>query len=698
MKTKGVSVIETMIEKIVLAVALVIFLAVFAIQFLGTPTVDLPGGMGEVPIDQATDAVASAARTKIDQLESVGGVDNVPEPVDLSGELIARFTGPVAEPVQIAGLVPEWPPLEGIGADVPQIDPTGENIYAVPTPVAPSTPVAAVLTGTVDPSVPLLYPEAAALLPEEQPMDKAFVSVQSDWDAAANRARISAQTTGEGELTLPQSWRETMEIWDVELVRRELGSDGSWGPESVVPPMPGRPSLRDRLDGATPPDISVLESEERSLRAGIRQPRMYNLIAGDYWMAPALIEQAETVERPAEVERLLRRVRSLRSEIETIERRLENLDGGGRSSLIRPAPDRFFDIDAIDPGNIQWPEFPDSARAQAGGGGGGGGGDRPPREDPIEAQRRALQERLSRRQAELQQAIDRLLELGYDDEGNLIADDEEQAPDFADSATVSATDPEAGNITVWAHDLTAEPGMTYQYAVRVKLRNPLFGNAGSVGEAQSELAENAVIASGLSEWSEAVVVPNLSEFFVVSASGGSTGLTMGTGPTANAEVFRYFYGAWRQQTVRLNAGDSVRASIDLPDNLPLYTLEKPDGEPVELVEEGVLTTEMLDFSRDVFLLDVVSGVEDFITAYFRGDQGGVIAHLPAADRASEMLARMRISATGASEQEFRPLDLTDSTTPGRPDRPNPGDQPDAPDGPGAPSGPGAPAGPGSPFG
>ncbi|XHC25200.1 MAG: hypothetical protein ACFHWZ_06355 [Phycisphaerales bacterium] len=374
MKTKGLNAFEGVIEKVVLALALVIFLGVFALQFLGSPTVDLPGVSEPVPIAQATDEVAESARSKIAQLQDVR-VPVMPPPPNLGTELAARFNGPVFEqPTQIAGLVPGWDAIEGIDAASTDVIVTGENEYAVPTPVAPGNTVAAVLTGTVDPSIPLLYPEAADLLPEEQPMDKAFVSVQVDWDAAANRARM-AESLSDDQLPLPQEWRTNMEIWDVELVRRQLGSDGQWGAETVVPPLPGRASLRERLADATPPDISVIVSEEQSLRAGIRQPRMYNLIAGDFWAAPVEFVASNEIERPEEVERLLRQVRRIQSEIDGIQRQLDNLGGGGgggggaggggRGSILPQMPDRIFDLDGINPDSIRWPQFADSARRRS---------------------------------------------------------------------------------------------------------------------------------------------------------------------------------------------------------------------------------------------------------------------------------------------------------------------------------------------
>ncbi len=698
MKTKGVSIFEQMIEKIVLAVALVIFLVVFTLQFMGTPTVELPGGLGTVPIDQAVGEVEEAARRKKAALEDARSVEDLPAVPNLSAQLTDRFDGPATEPVQIAGVVRPWEAIEDIDDVATPVGPVGNNVYALATPVAPENTVAAVIIGTVDPSVPLLYPEAQDLLPEVQPMDKAFVSVQGEFDAAANRARMNA-TPSEGQLVLPQNWRRDMEIWDVELVRRELGSDGSWGPETVVPPLPGRASLREMLQNATPPDITTIVAEENLLRAGLRQPRMYNLIAGDFWMAPVELIRSQEIERPQEVERLLRRARGFRSEIQQLQTQLDNLSGGGGGGgagggggvgMIMPqtGPD-LFDFDSITPDSIRWPHFDDSARAQVGGGG-GGGGDRP-REDPIEERKRLLQQRIDRLNTQLQQVIDQLNALGYDADGNPLDTEQDEQVDYGASASASTQDAET--IHLWAHDLTAEQGKTYQYALRVQLRNPLFGNSQNIAAEQQDLAAQPVIASGLSDWSDPVTVPNLSEYFVTSAGDGALGLGGNSSPSALVEVFRYYYGAWRSQTTRINAGDSLRATIEVPEGLPFYEISKNADGQLVLDNEGVIEADTLEYSRDGFLLDVVAGVEQAITTYFRLGDGRIVAHEPSRDSNSQRLAAMRLDAQSAEDQTFRPIDLSDTSSP-QPGRPDPG--PGGPGGPGTPGAPGAPAGPGAP--
>ena len=383
----------------------------------------------------------------------------------------------------------------------------------------------------------------------------------------------------------------------------------------------------------------------------------------------------------------------------------ENLGGGGggRTSITPQMPDQIFDFDGINPDSIRWPQFADSARAQVGGGGGGGGGD-DPREDPDEQRRRVLEQQLERRQGQLQNTIDRLNALGDDENGNPIDQGDEEDADYSETAILSAGSPDTESSDLWAHDLTTEPGAIYQYAIRVQLRNPLFGNASGLTEEQQELASQPVIASGLSPWSEPVLIPNLSEYFVVAAGDGSLGLAGGSGPTATVEAFRYYYGAWRQQSLRLAAGDSLRATIEIPEGLPMFVISKGDDGLLVLDEETVIDSESLEFIRDGYLLDVVAGVEQVVTAYFRGELGIVVPHEPAAERDSERLAEMQLSAETAADQVFRPIDLTDTLgpRPGRPGNPGgPGPGPGPGPAPGAPAGPGTPAGPGmhpGPFG
>jgi hypothetical protein len=692
MKTKGLSVFEKIVEKAVLAMALVAFLGVFAVQFLSSPTVELPGGLGTVPAQQATDLVAQEARNKVAQLESGREPEDLPNAPELASDIIARFDGPVT-PVRQLMLVPEWPMLGGVDpGDIP-VGPMGDGIFTVPTPIAPTNTTAALYMATIDPVIPLLHPDAAELLPEQQPLDKASVTVQVELDAEALLRQMAPADRPEGELILPQSWLNNMEVWDVELLRRSQSPSGTWNEPTIIPTIPGRPTLRDRFAEASPPDIASLVSAEQTSRIGLRQPRMYNSIAGDIWEPPFALRQRESVDRPAEAERLLRQVRSIRSEVESVQNQLDNLRGG--RAMIVPGPVReFFDIESVDPNRITWPFFEDHARAQAGGGGGGGGGPRPPREDPLEERRRALEQRLERLNTQLQQAIDRLLELGYDADGRLVEERDEDDADSSNFATAPLA--EAQVITLWAHDLTAEPGQTYQYAIRLKFRNPLFGNAASVAEGQQDLASRATISSELSPWSEPLQVPRMSEYFVVGANEGGLGIMGSSSPSVTIEAFRFFYGAWRQQTQRLNIGDTVIATVDLGNQeFPEFVLSLDSTGQVTLDEEKLLELPTIEVQRDDFLLDVVISGEDLM-AYFFSSPTDLLALVAGDETRRGMLARMRESNREAANQEFRALDLTDSGSgsPEMPRQPNPGDPTDG----GSPIGPASPMAPGGAAG
>ena len=66
-----------------------------------------------------------------------------------------------------------------------------------------------------------------------------------------------------------------------------------------------------------------------------------------------------------------------------------------------------------------------------------------------------------------------------------------------------------GTIDVWQHDETAQPGKTYQYRIRVVIKNPLFGTENIAKDAK--LAQEPYLldpkVAPWSEWSKPVVIP-----------------------------------------------------------------------------------------------------------------------------------------------------------------------------------------------
>lgn len=119
------------------------------------------------------------------------------------------------------------------------------------------------------------------------------------------------------------------------------------------------------------------------------------------------------------------------------------------------------------------------------------------------------------------------------------------------TSPVKSDSPEAEDrVYVWAHDITAQPGATYQYRLRVSLYNPAFNrkNLGQKNAAEG-LQHKFSVASAESAWSSNVEIdPDIYTFLV------------GVSPTENRatlEVWRIFDGAWRAQQYNVQPGDVV---------------------------------------------------------------------------------------------------------------------------------------------
>ncbi len=70
----------------------------------------------------------------------------------------------------------------------------------------------------------------------------------------------------------------------------------------------------------------------------------------------------------------------------------------------------------------------------------------------------------------------------------------------------NAGQPDAqGNMLIWQHDETAEPGKTYRYRLRVVARNPVFGHAQAVKD--PKMAQQIELDSKWSDWTEPVMIP-----------------------------------------------------------------------------------------------------------------------------------------------------------------------------------------------
>jgi hypothetical protein len=165
-----------------------------------------------------------------------------------------------------------------------------------------------------------------------------------------------------------------------------------------------------------------------------------------------------------------------------------------------------------------------------------------------------------------------------------------------------------GDVTIWAHDDSVQPGHTYRYKLRYILRNPVFQTTG-VCKPQS-LAATFWMKSVDSAWSPDINVKSETNFFAVNTSP--------VGGRVKFDIFRWKNGIWQQQTVDATPGDMVGST------------------------QGTGTT-AVDFKTGLTLVDVRPDPKnaDNRIIILTGDNGQMVRHDLAADRENEEYKKLR---------------------------------------------------------
>ncbi|TVQ77081.1 MAG: hypothetical protein EA380_07750 [Phycisphaeraceae bacterium] len=583
MRLKGINVFEQHAEKIALAVFGVFAVVIFVLQFglFGTRnTVDV-GQERQVPPDRIASVVQQQAERLRGRMDAPLEENEIPSIPSYEETVLAYLRKPaVPSGATRIALAPSWSGVSTVVVTADDARPTmgDDERYLVPEIPAPGRPIVAQHASTVDPFVPAQVPLAAEYLPSDQPYDKRFVSVQVPFDRADLLRRLSVVPDDDEIRPLPSSWWQgTVEMLDVEFVRQRLMPDGTWGPEEVVSPLPGRFSLRDRLastDERRPGELRDVLALEATNRAQIRRPRPYRTISGPAWEWPGLVEERRSsLGDIDDITRLVNDRKRMLNQIELIERRIrerrerderrresERERGGGGGGGAPGGGGRSDGGERTWPGD--WPDVPRNWYAQMGG--------EMPTETDTSAEDRQIAD-LRRRIAEIE---DRLAAMGLDPEGApLVSDDVPMFSEQLESLTARGG-PE--QITLWAHDLGVEAGGTYRYKARVRVTNPFFGRE-RLPESQRSLSESIAMESAASDWSDPIRVYEDRAMFV---TGGSPAVLLLAGQgsrnaTANVEMYEFFYGYWRRAQTELSPGDLVAGSAAMPvSELPRFTVER----------------------------------------------------------------------------------------------------------------------------
>lgn len=543
MKLKGINPFEQHVEKLVVGVAGAAALGVVALQFLYQPNMVQVGKGQPVRPAEAFAPVEAAAEALQGKLNStVSSFPEVPK-MALVDRLSAGFAasgGPKPRAIALGN-----PPTVTIDASTQ----VASDTFGLPAIPGTTGVVAASFQSTINPLEQVRNPDLAALLPAQQPFDKAAVSVEATFSGIALRDALAADPDGEGPLSpVPTSWwrdpldrgNDLIEIIGIEMERQTIqNADGTSGGNKtvVVSGMPGRPSTlklwRETVVAAG--DVGPMLEQIWSSTEDIQRPEYYSTIAGPAWIPPSEVEDpAAELSKERTIENAQKTLATEQEKLKDLEERIaaapDGKDAGRRENQDDrpPPPPRGKGLGGPAPR-----QDPGKNRDQG------------PTKQVLERQRGPIQARINK-------LIAQLKALGVE-----VAD--------AGAPVAAISGPDLGllenpELKVWGHDLTAERGATYRYRVRVVTNNPLFGR--SLQPSQASLASQNSLSGPWSEWSAPVQVLPAEYFFVTSAESRND---ITPRPRATAELFVFYYGFYRKASVSLEPGDRLMATAKLPE-------------------------------------------------------------------------------------------------------------------------------------
>jgi hypothetical protein len=667
MAVKRINPLEQHVEKIVLGVAGASLLGILAWQFVGPrPTVTVE--KDAVPMDLAYGRVQQAAnKLRADMTSENPPLPAAPKDGGLLAEFKSKYQGPLlpADLRVVRG-------FGGSGTGPAVVENNGgtsaDGPVHVPAVPAPGEVVAHAFMAIVDKGEAEGVPELTKRLPKAEPFDIPAVSIQASLDGTALKGAFEVDPDGQGPIrAVPRNWWETSTaVLRVEVTREEQQPDGSWSGSTVLPTLPGRYDLSDRLKAGIRPGEQALQTvtdaithEEQILRPDwYARPTLGGLEIGEEWRQPVLAA--------AGGDEGSRTVAMIRAELADKERGLRNQEESLRQAQ-NPARS--------------------TGQGATGTGGGGRTGRTPPVGQGGKTTNTVDQGRVKQLESLIAKQKDRIKEL----QDELAKKGVTSKPTAAAAPTGDRLASElfsSSNVQVWAHDIDVKRGKTYRYKARLVVTNPLFARGG-LPESQQELTRQFTLAGAESAWSAPVTVDEEMPFFITSVQDRdqSQGAGIGRGARAVAEMFVFNWGYWRKASVPVEPGDTLVGNATVPDMEKLAAElaklaagpghEQPGGpgagrgaqpagpsgqggkdegkdkkgekKPPSLAE----LSKKVVVSRDVLMLDAAQALEGSsargMQAYLRDTTGRLIVRSPEAERSRAEYRRLAASAKAGED-------------------------------------------------
>jgi hypothetical protein len=572
-KIKGITIWEQKAEYFVLGITGIALLVFVGMQFVGNPNAAEVAGRGKIQPGEVDQLLVSEAERLQFMLspEASPTVDiDLPEPV------LPRFEQALTSsvsPSQTFAAARAWVPIT-----------TGDTVrgvasFYVPELPAPRAVVTQQFFDTLSENVVDQHERLQSRF-TDKPYDVTWITAAAvfDLDRVLEEFRRSGPN-GEPS-SIPTSWHsDHATVLDVHVEREEL-VNGQWTNRIKLSTLPGQVSYRNEIEegnvDAMRRDAILREARRAEIQRQLAQPSFYPT-TGSSFIPPDPLNPV--VEATTEEVRELQQLRSLERERARLQQQLQELGGSqGTTGPARPGDGRS----APGAGRSGGGSAPagggasGDGPADAGSGGMGAGGRGAGGQDQADDGRssEALINNLNRRIDRLTRRIDAL---------------RARIPHADDEPEVEAARLDGrGELVVWSHDLEIEPGSTYRYRLTVELYNPFFARRLNLIDEQQHLADNVVMTTPVSDWSEPVSARAPLHPFITRAfaSGQEQGAAArrSTGH-AVVEVYRFHDGRWWSAQFNVEPGQRVGA----------------------VREEGAAGS--IDYGTDWYVLDIIADVD-----------------------------------------------------------------------------------------
>jgi len=532
MKQKNLNIVQRHVEKAVLGVVLVAALVILYLYVIGSPyNVQIAGQ------DRAPDEVEDVVYNKAKGLNSriIATEDPLPDmPVlrytdEFRDRVNRRLVG-----VDEYSIPPSWAGIDpdDIGGPIGVVK---QTIFNVPTPPAPAdiktrsgNAVLAELEGAV------LKAEFEELIGQQVPRDFQYVSVLGLVDLNEWSKLLAA---GDPETRIPPQWWQGRQLITNVILERQRWDDNTqqWLATESIEPLPG--------SAVVPEEGKYLAPEARRLLSGIEN-NQDTLQRPEF--APLADQSPDWIRPDAEVRELTNEQQRM---VRKLEREIEQLDARKR------AMEKSLNL----------PEQPSTPGLTV-------EGFRPVTDGSNNtaqlAQARKEIDAIEKSIEEKQAQVNKIY--GIQEEELLVPDNPFaggtwgnpfQSPVNRQPRGLQGAQQSSGaeGRKVWAHDVSAEPGATYRYRLRVRLLNPLFQQNGLAPEQRAKFYNRISLESRSSEWTEPITIdPDRRLFFVNSSNLG-----------VEAELWQLHNGQWQTERALCNVGDPVVATVTLEDGSAL---------------------------------------------------------------------------------------------------------------------------------